>query len=369
MEWRGVGGEVTLAEQPAIETAPEAAAVGAALQQYLDDRSADLRVLECERVSGGYETFIYSARLEGTGTLLPAGPKLIVRIYRGVNVVERCGWEAAAIAAMHERGIPTPPLYLHEPDPAPLGAPFLVLGFLPGRRMDEAALAGGTVTVVKLLKAYAEMQTRIHAIQWPEGRELLRSLQTDITFDALAWAPGRLRAARTELESRGLTALLPVVDWLERNRRLLKGAPEVFVHGDFHPLNIFVEGTRISGILDWGSCGFATRYEDIGWSSALIATVSAVDKKEDRQLAPYRTVAHKIYLGLLWKAGGLNRGALRWGEVYGALRWLLIFLPSYLPNAGPAVLNPDAATLTTPLYVKRVRRFIEKRTKLTLEIA
>lgn len=323
---------------------------------------------ECERVTGGYETFIYSARLEGAGTLLPAGPTLIVRIYRGLNVVERCGWEAAAITAMQARGIPTAPLYLHEPDPAPLGGPFVILGFLPGRRMDEAALASGTVTVVKLLKAYAEMQTHIHTIDWPEGRELLRSFQLNNSFDALAWAPGRLKAARTELETRGLTALLPVLDWLEANRHLLKGAPEVFVHGDFHPLNIFVEGTHISGILDWGGCGFATRYEDIGWSSALIATVSAVDKQEDRKLAPYRTVAHKLYLGLLWKAGGLNRRALRWGEVYGALRWLMIFLPSYLPDAGPAVLNPDAATLTTPLYVKRVRRFIEKRTKLTLDV-
>src|SRR5579885_604896 len=185
-----------LLEQPATETAPEAAAVGAALQQYLDGRGAELRVLECERVSGGYETFIYSVRLKGAGTLLPVGPQLIVRIYRGVNVVERCGWEAAAIAAMRERDIPTAPLYLHEPDPTPLGGPFLVLGFLPGRRMDEAALASGTVTVVKLLKAYAEMQTRIHAIDWPEGRELLRSFQKSSTFDALAWAPGRLQAAR-----------------------------------------------------------------------------------------------------------------------------------------------------------------------------
>ncbi len=362
-------GEATVAEEQTLETAPEAAAIGDALQTYLDERSADLRVLECERVSGGYETFIYSVRLEGAGILLPAGPKLIVRIYRGVNLVERSGWEAAAIAAMQARGIPTAPLHLYEPNPAPLGGPFLVLGFLPGRRMDEAALASGTVGVVKMLKAYAEMQTRIHALDWPEGRELLRAAQADSAFDALAWAPGRLQAARTELQTRGLIALLPIVDWLEQNRWLLKGAPEVFVHGDFHPLNIFVEGTRISGIIDWGASGFATRYEDIGWSSMLIATVSAVDKKEDRKLAPYRTVAHKIYLGLLWKAGGLDRRALRWGEVYGALRWLLIFLPSYLPNAGPAVLNPDAATLTSPLYVKRVRRFIEKRTKLKLAIA
>ncbi|HLZ71506.1 MAG TPA: phosphotransferase [Dehalococcoidia bacterium] len=326
-------------------------------------------MIACERVSGGYETFIYRARLEGRGALLPAGPELIVRIYRGVNVVERGRWEATAIAAMQARGIPTPPLYLYEPDAAPLGAPFLVLGVVPGRRMDEAALASGTVTVVKLLKAYAEMQTRIQAIDWPEGRELLRAAQANSAFDALAWAPGRLQAARTELQARGLTTLLPVADWLEQNRRMLKRAPEVFVHGDFHPLNIFVEGTRISGILDWGGCGFATRWEDIGWSSMLIATVSSPDKREDRRLAPYRSVAHKIYLGLLWKAGGLDRRALRWGEVYGALRWLLIFLPSYLPDAGPAVLNPDAATLTTPRYVKRVRRFIEKRTKLQLAIA
>jgi hypothetical protein len=64
----------------------------------------------------------------------------------------------------------------------------------------------------------------------------------------------------------------------------------------------------------------------------------------------------------------VDRKKLRYGEVSAALRWMLIFLPSYLPNAGPPVLNPDAVAFTTPIYVQRVRRFIEKRTGLKLAI-
>jgi hypothetical protein len=47
---------------------------------------------------------------------------------------------------------------------------------------------------------------------------------------------------------------------------------------------------------------------------------------------------------------------------------MMVFLPTFLPDAGPPLLNSDAVAFTTPLYVKRVRRFIEKRTKLKLQI-
>lgn len=365
---------MTSIEPGQMGAAPTAVWMQGALQRYLDRRGAGLRVVACETISGGYETFIFGIRFEaaaGANTLapfLPTDRRLILRVYQGVNVVGRSGWEAATIAYVRGKGVVAPELHLYEADPEPLGAPFLVIGFVPGERLDQAALTAKPLTVLKLLRNYARAQTALHALEWPEGPALLAAATPD-EFHALSWAPDRVQAARRELEVRGLTALLPVVDWLEANRGVLAAEPEVFVHGDFHPLNMFVQGTRISGIIDWGSSGFANRHEDIGWSSMLIATVSAVDKKEDRRLAPFRAMAHKIYLGCLWQARRLDRKQLRYGEVSAALRWLLIFLPSYLPNAGPPVLNPDAAALTTPLYVERVRRFIEKRTKLKIDIA
>jgi len=345
----------------------------AAMNRYLGGRGAGLRVTECERISGGFETFIYGIRVErlyGDGppnTLLPAGERLILRIYRGPGVVERSTWEARIIERVRDEGVPVPPVYLYESDPTPLGGPFLLLGLVSGTRMDQAALGAGPIAVVRMIRNFARAQASIYKIEWPEGRSLVPATE-NTELGPLAWAPQRLAAARRELESRNLKQLLPVVDWLEANRSAIEAGEQVLIHGDFHPLNMFVEGAQISGIIDWGSGGFANKHEDIGWSSMLIATATSADRKEDRKLAPFRTVAYRVYLGCLWEACRLNRKQLRYGEVYAGLRWMMVFLPTFLHDAGPPFLNSDAVAFTTPLYVKRVRRFIEKRTKLKLQV-
>ncbi|MHB8574497.1 MAG: phosphotransferase, partial [Dehalococcoidia bacterium] len=331
-------------------------------------------VSEVERISGGFETFIFGFRVvvvDGPtaplAPLLPAGERLIMRIYRGAGVVDRSAWELAVIERVRAAGILAPRVYLYEADASWLGGPFVVLEFVRGVRLDQAALGANPLTVVRLIRNFARAQTQIYAIDWPQGRGWRPTADAQ-ELGPLSWAPERLGAARRDIEARGIVGLLPVVDWLHARRRLFEDEPDVLIHGDYHPLNVFVEGTRVSGIIDWGAGGFADRHEDIGWSSLIIATATAADAKQDRVLAPFRTLGHRIYLAAQWEIRGLNRALLRWGEVYAALRWMLIFLPTYLPNAGPPVLNDDAAEITTTLWVKRVRRFIEQRTRLKLAI-
>jgi aminoglycoside phosphotransferase (APT) family kinase protein len=363
---------VTTVQEQAGEAAPDSARMRDALQCYLDGKMPGLGVAECERISGGFETFIYGVRLEqnpeaGGEPPLPCGPTLILRVYRGPSVVERSSWETAAIRRVRQAAIPAPELYLYEPDPEPLGGSFLMLAFLPGRRLDEAATSAGPIAVLRMIRNFAKTQASIYALDWPEGRAMQEGTRAS-EVGPISWAQDRLDGARADLEARGIHALLPVVDWLQQRRALMDPADDVFVHGDFHPLNVFVEGAAICGILDWGGCGFANKHEDIGWTGMLIATATSADPKEDRKLAPFRKVAYRIYQAAIWQACRLNRKQLRYGEVYAALRWMLIFLPSYLPNAGEPVLNDDAIAFTTSLYVKRVRGFIEKRTKLKLAI-
>jgi aminoglycoside phosphotransferase (APT) family kinase protein len=219
---------------------------------------------------------------------------------------------------------------------------------------------------VKMLRAFARAQAAIYDVQWPEQQA--RQLAAPSDLGPFGWHADRLGAARREILARNLRPLLPLVDWLEEHRGLIADEPDVLIHGDFHPLNVFIDGTAVCGVIDWGAGGFANRHEDMGWTSLLFATATSPDPKEDKKLAPFRTIARKVYLGFLWKSADVNRAQLRYGEVYAGLRWLLVFLPSYLPDAGEPLLNPDAIAFTTPLYVRRVRRFLEERTKLTLGI-
>src|SRR6185437_8777715 len=102
---------------------PPPATMGAALAAYLAARGGQ-RLVACERVAGGYETFIYRVQLGGAGAL-PAERPLILRVYQGPGVAARSAWEAAATARVRAAGVPVPAVHLYEPGFAPLGGPFL----------------------------------------------------------------------------------------------------------------------------------------------------------------------------------------------------------------------------------------------------
>ncbi|HZU77929.1 MAG TPA: phosphotransferase, partial [Dehalococcoidia bacterium] len=217
----------------------ESRARGEALQRYLDEREAGVRVAGCARLSGGYETYIYEVRFEaaeGATPVLPVDRPLILRIYHGPDVVARSGWENAVIARVRQDGIPAPEVFLYEPSLAPLGGSFLLLEFMRGKRMDEAALNAGPVAVIRMIRAFARAQAAVYRVQWPEAQAEARAPAAAGELGPLAWSGDRLGAARREIMARNLQPLLPIVDWLEENRRIVAGEPEVLIHGDFHPL-------------------------------------------------------------------------------------------------------------------------------------
>lgn len=351
---------------------PAAGAVAAALERYLADRYPGLRVARCESVSGGYETFIYRlelrAEVPSAAGAPPAGQPLVLRLYQGPGMAARSAWEAAAIARARAAGIPAPAVHLYEREAAILGAPFLLLDLARGERMDAAAAHASPLAVARMIRNFARVQIAIHRLDWPEGRDLAPGRNGGDDLGPFVWSPDRLAQARRALLARRLEALLPIVDWLEERQAAARG-PEVFIHGDYHPYNVFVTGGKVSDVIDWGAGGFAGAHEDIGWTSLLLATATAADPAADRSLAAVRTLGQRAYLAAIWEVCRIGRARLRYGEVYAALRWLLLFLPSALPDAGPSVLNPDARAFATPLYVRRVLAFVNRRTRLRLDLS
>jgi aminoglycoside phosphotransferase (APT) family kinase protein len=298
---------------------------------------------------------------------LPIGVPLILRLGWRADAAGAVRWESQAMTAARAAGIPAPRVYLVEPDLPGLGGAVMLMEFARGVRVDQASLRAGIVDVVRMIRAYARMQATIYRVPWRPMPEMLPSFSGSVLAPA-ASLEQRLAWFDAEIEARGLTFLRPVLHWLQGNRGAIAGGQRVFLHGDYHPLNVFVDKRRVSAVIDWSASGFGDRHEDIGWSSLIIATATSADAAEDRRYAVFRSVGRWLYLGFLHSACRLDRAALRYGEVEAALRWLLIFLPSYLPNAGPPILNADAPAFTIPRYVLRVQRFIEKRTRLRLTI-
>lgn len=63
---------------------------------------------------------------------------------------------------------------------------------------------------------------------------------------------------------------LPALEWTLRQLRLRAPASQAVVlgHGDYRVGNIMVEGTRITGVLDWEFASWSDPLEDVGWFCA-----------------------------------------------------------------------------------------------------
>jgi aminoglycoside phosphotransferase (APT) family kinase protein len=209
-------------------------------------------------LSGGFDTIIHVLRLSGaTGDW--AGP-LVLRIMTRGTSGARVRREAAAHAALDKAGFPVPRVLLAEPDPAPLGSPFLIMQRLAGETMwSAAAKAGNRAQLLALPRRLAEIHARLHRVDGERLRESARTFGVDpatMGLDAGVENIGR------RIERARLSGLVEGARWLAQNRPVPAQA-EVICHGDFHPHNIMVEGAKLSGVIDWADVSLAEPAYDI----------------------------------------------------------------------------------------------------------
>jgi aminoglycoside phosphotransferase (APT) family kinase protein len=202
-------------------------------------------------LSGGFDTTILAFRLSGAPD--DWSQPLILRVMTRADIGARVLREAAVHGAVVEAGFPAPRVLLAEADPAALGRPFMIMQRLPGKTMWAA---GGFQSMPRRL---AELQARLHRVGGDPLRESARTWGVDL---AAMGVEADLRRLRDRIEREGLGELLPAVEWLERNRPQ-PAQPDVICHGDFHPLNIMVDGENITGVIDWANATLAEPAYDI----------------------------------------------------------------------------------------------------------
>jgi aminoglycoside phosphotransferase (APT) family kinase protein len=208
-------------------------------------------------ISGGFDTIIHGLRLSGaTGDW--AGP-LVLRIMRSGTSGARVRREAAAHAALDKAGFPVPRVLLAEPEPAPLGAPFLVMQRLPGETLWWAEQARGLAALPAIPRRLAEIHARLHRVSGELLRESAQTFGVDL---ATMGVEARGEDVGRRIDRAGLGGLSEGARWLVRNRPAAAQA-EVICHGDFHPHNIMVEGEGLSGVIDWADVTLAEPTYDI----------------------------------------------------------------------------------------------------------
>jgi len=247
----------------------------AKLADYLGAPVDLLRVL-----ASGWETTVFEFRCP-SGAMraeLPTGRLLVLRFYQGPQAATKGGREYAVIQRLTAAHFPVPIPYVFEPDPAALGAPFLIMERLEGAPLLRlGGLASAVKTFTLAFAPFVKLHTRLHRLDpaaagiaaigpafspdgGPDGRPLLDRILATI-------------AVRVE---RGpLPWLGPALQWAVTESARFRDGTGAVLHMDYHPLNVLVKGARVTGVIDWVSTECGDRHLDVATTAAILSCHTA----------------------------------------------------------------------------------------------
>lgn len=207
----------------------------------------DVEVSELRQLTGGASRETWSFDADGRRLILRRDPP-------GDPRAEGMAREAAAIAAAARAGVPVPPLVDASSDPAVLGAPYLITGFVDGETIARKLLREQRYATARAGMAAELGRTlaRIHTVPIDDiphleaADPMLGDLQE--SYDAL---------------HEPLPAVEIALRWLDANRP--DPVPDAVVHGDFRMGNLIVDESGLRAVLDWELVHRGDPREDLGW--------------------------------------------------------------------------------------------------------
>jgi aminoglycoside phosphotransferase (APT) family kinase protein len=225
--------------------------------------------------------------------------------YRILEVARRAGVTVPEpVALCEDRGVLGRPFYLMR----------RVAGEARGHRLvrDPAVLARGEALAARLGAELA----RLHRVTpWEAG---LGFIPVPEGPAALA----RVTAYRAHLDAMGSTeyVLEWALAWLERHAP--PAVPPRLLHADLRTGNYLVQDGELTAVLDWEFAGFGDPLEDLGWILGRYWRFGAYERE-----AGGVGSRGALFAGYEAEAGhGVDRAAVPYWEVMGAVRWAVIAL-------------------------------------------
>lgn len=243
----------------------DVASIRQALADHLTNRFGTTSVIEGpDRYGSGLDTYVYAIRLDGQLTWEWRQP-LVLRVYPTPEQKQKAQREADAQTFASDRGISAPRPLLVEPDWQPYGLPFMIMERAPGHQLIDWFKS--PLRVRSAIGAMVTLQVQLHSVPTDDCPLPYESPLVD------RW----LAPAKENVEHFRLPGLLEPLHWLEENADLVRDEDPVFLHNDFHPLNLLVDGDRLT-LLDWPDAALGDRHCDLARTLALFWLAAPLER-------------------------------------------------------------------------------------------
>jgi aminoglycoside phosphotransferase (APT) family kinase protein len=359
----------------------ELEALAANLASYFGATVQRLRVL-----ASGWETTLYEFELRGNSALLPGvetGVPLVLRFYPSIEAADKGALEYRTITYLAGAGYPVPRPYLFEPGGAAIGAPFMVMERLGGGPLFAIrAFPQAFKTFSMGFLGFVRAQTRLHRIGLtPFAREapgtpastdplrLAKALEVDAHDRAQNGAAAHLlehslKTVTERVEQGPLPGLAAALERLRDRAAEFKDAPPSFLHLDYHPQNVLVDGFRVTGVIDWANAAVGDRHFDAA-TTAVILSTSAMERprwmRDNVAGNNLRRTFNALYLALLHAIAPMDLRRLRYYQgLAGALRLSMLGM---MRVRGPQSVGfrPGAISEVTPMVLGLLGDYVSRK--------
>jgi aminoglycoside phosphotransferase (APT) family kinase protein len=237
----------------------------------------------------GFDSDVYLVRFSGDALPEEWRRPLVLRIKSDGDRLDEARHEAATQAWLANRGYPAPRVLEVFAPGALLDRPAQVMERAPGALMLDSVVSKPW-RALRAVRQLASLHVQLHTMpidDFPVGDDLLDR---------------RLRLPRHAAEELGDESLRAGLDRVMALAPRLRESPPSVCHGDFHPLNVLLDGEHAT-VIDWTDAGIGDRHGDVArtlvlFDVAAIAASNAGERVALRAAGPrlgkaYRRAYHR----------------------------------------------------------------------------
>jgi aminoglycoside phosphotransferase (APT) family kinase protein len=247
----------------------------------------------------GWESIIYAFKLVPDPKTGDQPQNLILRIYPGMNAVQKSQREYEGMQVLYQVGYPVPKVLHLEREYSPFdgGRPFLLMERIPGEMMWPLLDRAQPEQVAVLITQFCELFVQLHALDW---RAFVPVAEQYAYQDPFIFIDRFLNMLRGEMvHFPDLKAFSPVLDWLEGGRDQVPCARPAPVHWDFHPANVILKPDGAAVVIDWTQIQVSDPRFDLGWTLLLVGAYAGENLRE-MILVEYQQISGELIEGLAW---------------------------------------------------------------------